>query len=392
MASKVARDPHVHLSDMIMVRSSGVGNRGPLRARTRRSAAPSLACACLFLLNLVSLVASGQAIDGTWSGITSQGEPVSIQLVGTGGEAYAARAVTFGIALPGCTITNSVEYSSPVALSGSQLNVTGGSGRDSYAVSFVVSPGDFGTGSISYKSGNCGSGQVTFSANRVPSPAGFGVVPHASGSLRNSFVGATVHPAPEDVNRFGKVYVAAQIGGQLFFLDSGGAWILWTGGPLPHRYEGPLQASHFTVALQGLDVSAYVGTSLYVGAGASDLDVLDNAKYRFIHVVQQNFFDGLHGTYTGSIEGPLSGTFRLVVDYSGGDFAFFDVQATIGATSNLSTFGSVSSDGKIQFTFFPPDFPASSTISFNGVISANSMSGSWSRGSEGGTFTGAKLR
>ncbi|NTV13120.1 MAG: hypothetical protein HGA96_04195 [Desulfobulbaceae bacterium] len=92
-----------------------------------------------------------------------------------------------------------------------------------------------------------------------------------------------------------KIYVAALVPEGLsitpgyYFLNGDRAWSYWSGGALP-EYLSNIDAAlapHADVSiLEGMDVSPYIGTQIYVGYGIDDQEMIAASRYRAIYTVK----------------------------------------------------------------------------------------------------------
>lgn len=106
----------------------------------------------------------------------------------------------------------------------------------------------------------------------------FEVSATAIGNATALWVELMLTPQAADVGKPGKIFVGAWIpvpGTEgAWFLYDGRGWTAWTGGALKPYSSGTL-AQRFTVpVLQGLDVRAFHGASLYMGYGTDGNDML----------------------------------------------------------------------------------------------------------------------
>jgi hypothetical protein len=96
---------------------------------------------------------------------------------------------------------------------------------------------------------------------------------------------ANFNIAPDDVGRTGNFYIAALLpNGELFFLMPNG-FTRYTEGAIPIFTTDTLSNQSITV-LSGVDVTPFIGTTLYAGYGLNDADLIGNSKYNEIYTVQ----------------------------------------------------------------------------------------------------------
>lgn len=104
-----------------------------------------------------------------------------------------------------------------------------------------------------------------------------------SGTTSNLTLTANLSIGDADVGQPGNIYLAANTG-NAWFVHNGASWVSWSGGPLPVYAVGPLTSRSIEV-VRNADVSALVGTQVYVGYGLSESDMLANSKYGLIYTV-----------------------------------------------------------------------------------------------------------
>lgn len=92
-----------------------------------------------------------------------------------------------------------------------------------------------------------------------------------TGPLTSQTISDSITMAGNDLGKQGSVFVAAFVQGQLFGMDSSGAWAAWNGinADFPAYSSGTLQTTSVTFA-KAMDVSGLVGTSLYIGYGVGN--------------------------------------------------------------------------------------------------------------------------
>lgn len=113
-------------------------------------------------------------------------------------------------------------------------------------------------------------------------PQPFSASAAVSGPLTRLSLTANIAVSSADVGNPGNFYLAALVGGALFFND-GTQWRAYAGGALPVYARGTLAARSIPV-LAGLDVSSLVGTAVYVGYGVSEADLL-SGKYALVYTI-----------------------------------------------------------------------------------------------------------
>ncbi len=105
-----------------------------------------------------------------------------------------------------------------------------------------------------------------------------------SAAISNTSIDVGFAPAATDVDKAGRLYVAAQLpNGALFFFNQSGNFENYTGGALPYLYEGTLPR-HAPLGLGSGDFSAVSGVTLILGYGvgigaAAEADLLQTARY-----------------------------------------------------------------------------------------------------------------
>ncbi len=105
----------------------------------------------------------------------------------------------------------------------------------------------------------------------------------ASGTTSNLTLTASLSIGDADVGQYGNVYLAAKVG-SAWFAHNGADWVSWSGGSLPIYSVGPL-ANRSIVVVRNANLSALVGTQIYVGYGRSENDMLAYRKYGLVYTV-----------------------------------------------------------------------------------------------------------
>ena len=112
----------------------------------------------------------------------------------------------------------------------------------------------------------------------------FSVSASGSGPLTSLDLVATVTPSSLDVGKQGNFYLAALVGNAIY-LNDGGLWRAYTGGPITAYARGTLAARTIPVGTN-LDVSALSGTVILVGYGIDEADLL-SGKYATVYTIGQ---------------------------------------------------------------------------------------------------------
>jgi len=129
---------------------------------------------------------------------------------------------------------------------------------------------------------NAGAGLTKVEAYTPPAYS-FTGTPSGSNSSLSLLANLTI--APADVGRTGSIYIAARLAsGELFFLTPAG-FTGYTGGPLPTYDTGTLSNRSISV-LSGVNVTPFLGTTVYAGYGRDEADLVGNSKYSVIHTVR----------------------------------------------------------------------------------------------------------
>lgn len=126
----------------------------------------------------------------------------------------------------------------------------------------------------------------TYSASNAGQTA-FSISGSSSGSNYSLSLTAQLNVTSSDVGQTGNIYIAALLPDSLgggWYLNNGIYWVPWTGGALPVYSSGPLTNTSVSV-LNGMDVSSLTGTSILVGYGRDENDMLTNQKYSVIHTI-----------------------------------------------------------------------------------------------------------
>ncbi|MHB9116785.1 MAG: hypothetical protein ACYC2R_00730 [Burkholderiales bacterium] len=81
------------------------------------------------------------------------------------------------------------------------------------------------------------------------------------------------------------VYVAAIYGGAVFF-NNGTTWVQWNGGTMPPYTSGVKAGDRTLSILSNLDVSSLSGTTIFVGYGVDQNDMINNTAYSSVYTIQ----------------------------------------------------------------------------------------------------------
>ena len=91
--------------------------------------------------------------------------------------------------------------------------------------------------------------------------------------------------SPADLGKTGNVYVAAVLPNGSLALLSNGNWTLYSGGDIPVFSSGQL-GSHSLPIITNTDVSALAGTTIVVGYGLDQNDLLANRKFGAVYSIR----------------------------------------------------------------------------------------------------------
>ncbi|MBS4099187.1 MAG: hypothetical protein KGZ83_20445 [Sulfuricella sp.] len=107
----------------------------------------------------------------------------------------------------------------------------------------------------------------------------------ASGMNTKYSVQAHLEVAGDALGKTGNLYVVVVIPSGGIYMHDGTTWVLWKGGTMPAYAINVALKSQDIAVLKDLDVSAFTGTQIYVGYGASDAEMLDNGTYSLINTI-----------------------------------------------------------------------------------------------------------
>ncbi|MBZ0092361.1 MAG: hypothetical protein K8F27_09100 [Sulfuricellaceae bacterium] len=107
----------------------------------------------------------------------------------------------------------------------------------------------------------------------------------AQGSNSNLSLTAQVNGAGNYSGKTVNVYVAAIYGGLVFF-NNGMSWAQWTGGTMPPYASGVKAGDRTLSILSNLDVSSLSGTTIFVGYGVDQDDMINNTAYSSVYTIQ----------------------------------------------------------------------------------------------------------
>lgn len=112
----------------------------------------------------------------------------------------------------------------------------------------------------------------------------FSAVAVTNHDINNLTLSVNFTPDHENNEQEGVIYIAAQLGEAYYFYD-GEVWLPMTQGIFPSYYQGTLTAMKLPI-LKGIDISALIGTVVYVGYGRDQGDMLDNNQITAVYTVQ----------------------------------------------------------------------------------------------------------
>ncbi len=150
----------------------------------------------------------------------------------------------------------------------------------------------------------------------------------ASGTTSNLTLTASLSIGDADVGQYGNIYLAAMVG-SAWFAHNGADWVSWSGGSLPVYAVGSLTNRSIEV-VRNANLSALVGTQIYVGYGLNESDMLANGKFGLVYTVGSAAFSG-----TAAVGAPIANGDVTVIDATG---------ATVGTTTT-------GSDGSYTLSF-----------------------------------------
>lgn len=114
-----------------------------------------------------------------------------------------------------------------------------------------------------------------------PSPHSFAVA--TSGSTRALELNVAIQAATNDTGQSGQIYVAAMLPGNVTYLLTGAGWHKYTGGTVI-PYQTTILGSH-SIKLGPFDTTGLSGTSIVIGYGRNEADMLGSGKYKSIYTI-----------------------------------------------------------------------------------------------------------
>ncbi len=112
------------------------------------------------------------------------------------------------------------------------------------------------------------------------------------GNTSGLTITARLHVAKRDAAKYGKVYLAALVGGSQLFFHNGYQWVSYSGdsrGPYPSYSYGQLTSKNIPV-ISNMNVSAIPGTTIFLGYGVvgfipTEEDMFNYNKFGQIYVI-----------------------------------------------------------------------------------------------------------
>lgn len=140
-----------------------------------------------------------------------------------------------------------------------------------------------------------------------------------------------VEVSPEDSDRDGVIYVAANLYGEWLFLGEGGLWSFWRGGELPAPFLRGTLGSHSLPLFAGVDLNDFPGVELYAGYGLDADDMLANGKYAQVYRVAGEPQRQSNSTPT------LSSSFTIASGMAATSHAYDGARYLVATESDTST-------------------------------------------------------
>lgn len=114
----------------------------------------------------------------------------------------------------------------------------------------------------------------------------------AYGNLTGLSITARMHVAKRDANKYGRVYLAALVGGSQLYFHNGYQWVAYTGspkGPFPSYSYGPLTSKNIPV-ISNTNVTSLSGTVVFLGYGvvgfvSTEEDMFNFNKFGQIYAI-----------------------------------------------------------------------------------------------------------
>ncbi len=97
---------------------------------------------------------------------------------------------------------------------------------------------------------------------------------------------AAIAPKSDDVGKPMNVYTWAVVGNGTFFVKKPSGWELMNTLQLDTNFATMLTANVAVPIVDNLDLRSLAGTQAYVGYGASEKDMLDNARYGLVYTIR----------------------------------------------------------------------------------------------------------
>ena len=119
-------------------------------------------------------------------------------------------------------------------------------------------------------------------ASAAPQPQFYAT---ASGGTAQLTLNATLLVADADVGKMGKSYLAFYFNQQWYF-NNGTQWVPYSGGTAP-AYATATLVDRVVEIVRATDMRSLIGGQLVVGYGTSEIDMLQNSKFRLVYTVTE---------------------------------------------------------------------------------------------------------
>jgi|GEM_PF-4329013 len=246
----------------------------------------------------------------------ADGSPHSVTLTGSGSTTAASVALSIvpssldfsvvSVNTPSAPATVTITNKGNIAITFLDINWDGDFSQASSSTcgATPVSPGASCTFDIVFTPSAEGqaTGTLTFSSDAATQP--YTVALSGTGGDQMSFssqsygaptgltITAGLHVAKRDASKYGKVYLAALVGGTQLYFHNGYQWVVYNGdarGPYPSYSYGQLTSKNIPV-ISNTNVTSLSGTVIYLGYGVvgfvpTEEDMFSFNKYGQIYVI-----------------------------------------------------------------------------------------------------------
>ena len=202
-------------------------------------------------------------------------------------------------------------------------------------------------------------GNVAATATVMPAGPSIHLISNNS-PLSARFISANLIPAAADIGQQGAIWVGADVPNAGFFFRSPAGWQRYSSGEAPALVSGTLVERDVDVLGGAQDVRTFIGTSVYVGYGLNQQDMLNNRKFAMVQVIEAPVIPKVSAT--GVVDGAIGLAINRV---STATFSQPMDPSTINSATFSVSQGNLPVPGKVTYAGLTATFTPSSNLAVN---------------------------